>query len=547
MYDFDVILKKIGGFGRIQAILTFMICFSAIPSGLVTLAPVFIQYRPDYRCRIPILDERSSHNLSEEQILNFSTPFDPGDNKFDFCFRFPYNDTSCNANDVIKCFNTSAEPEICKDGYYYDRTLFSETVVTEFNIVCENRYLDTLATSLFMAGRCIGTILCGYIADRFGRKKTIVASYLACFVAVLSCSFVHEMWMFILLRTMTAFFDNGSYVPNFLYLLEMTSEQHRSIVGLTYQISFSVGYMLLSGLAYYARNWHHLEMAIAMCMVPYLIFLLFIPESPRWLFSRKRNVEAMKITRRFARCNKVRLSEADILLHAEVKEKDKISRARTYTTKDLFKTPKTRIVTLKILFLWVTSGLVYYGISLNASSLSGNIFINNCLSGVMETVAYFLIMFLMNKTGRRWMLIFLFALAGLGLLVGTALMEIVGGNESVIFFFIGKFGIAGAYAVIYNFTTELYPTVTRGNGVSAGATSANLASVFAPVMIELQDSLSWLPNVLFGVMAVIATFITYTMPETGSRNMCETIEEAEIFYAGKRKQRVSVDSSSSML
>ena len=103
----------------------------------------------------------------------------------------------------------------------------------------------------------------------------------------------------------------------------------------------------------------------------------------------------------------------------------------------------------------------------------------------METVAYFLIMFLMNKTGRRWMLIFLFALAGLGLLVGTALMEIVGGNESkcwllcnaggvlrssesfdvislgVIFFFIGKFGIAGAYAVIYNFTTELYPTVTR--------------------------------------------------------------------------------------
>ena len=49
MIDFDVVLEQIGGFGRYQIILVCMVCYYSIPSGINSLAPVFMNYKPDYR------------------------------------------------------------------------------------------------------------------------------------------------------------------------------------------------------------------------------------------------------------------------------------------------------------------------------------------------------------------------------------------------------------------------------------------------------------------------------------------------------------------
>ena len=49
MYDFDIILNEIGGFGRYQIMLVIMVSYYSIPSGINSLAPVFMNYRPDYR------------------------------------------------------------------------------------------------------------------------------------------------------------------------------------------------------------------------------------------------------------------------------------------------------------------------------------------------------------------------------------------------------------------------------------------------------------------------------------------------------------------
>ena len=49
MIDFDVILGHLGGFGLYQIMLVFMVCYYSIPSGMISLSPVFTNYRPNYR------------------------------------------------------------------------------------------------------------------------------------------------------------------------------------------------------------------------------------------------------------------------------------------------------------------------------------------------------------------------------------------------------------------------------------------------------------------------------------------------------------------
>ena len=61
---------------------------------------------------------------------------------------------------------------------------------------------------------------------------------------------------------------------------------------------------------------------------------------------------------------------------------------------------------------------------------------------------------------------------------------------------------------------------------------ARVGAIAAPYIILWQDSLSWGPNVIFAAFSLVACVTTMFLPETTGRTMCQTIEEAELFYAG---------------
>ena len=48
-------------------------------------------------------------------------------------------------------------------------------------------------------------------------------------------------------------------------------------------------------------------------------------------------------------------------------------------------------------FYRFATALVYYGLALNAGNISGDIFLNNALNGILEILAYFILQFLMDR------------------------------------------------------------------------------------------------------------------------------------------------------
>ncbi|XP_078489501.1 organic cation transporter protein-like [Ciona intestinalis] len=540
MIDFDIILKHIGGLGRFQIILIFLVGYYSIPAGINSLAPVFINYTPAFRCSVPQFDTNPYYtNLTENEILNLTTPLDKN-GEYDTCYRYDYNASYC-MEGSLDCVNKSAAKIPCDQGYHYDRSIFPETVITEFDLVCDNKYLDALATSLYMIGVLLGSLIFGNISDRFGRKITMIVTSVLCFAGLLGCAFVHNFTLFVVSRVFVAFFGFGTFISNFVYLLEITSNKWRTLLGVSFQLGFAIGYMILSGVAYQWSNWHDMEIAMSIVSVPYALFLFFIPESPRWLFSNGREDEAKKITRRFAKYNKVTLDEPDIWKEADTDTSQKSANETakaTYSSIDLFRTPAIRWVTFKLILSWFVNSMVYYGISLNAGALAGDIFVNNALNGVMEIAAYVIVIAFMDITGRRFMLTAMLVLASASLICSTIVNEYAGDDQGlitlgVVFAFAAKIGISGSYAVVYNFTSELYPTVVRTNGVGVGSTFARFGSILSPFILALQTYLRWLPNVIFGVAAAAAALLSYTLPETKGIDMMETIEEAERFYNGK--------------
>ena len=60
--------------------------------------------------------------------------------------------------------------------YIYDNTYFDETVVTKFDLICDNEYKKSFLGTVLIMGLLFGSLLGGFIGDKFGRKT---ANFLA--------------------------------------------------------------------------------------------------------------------------------------------------------------------------------------------------------------------------------------------------------------------------------------------------------------------------------------------------------------------------------
>jgi len=512
--------------------------------GPMLSSGIYMSAVPQHRCTIPALDS-GAYNISDEQIYELSIPLNNDGTEYSSCQRYAYNFTACQDNsDLYNCLllqgNHSDIGVInCDNGYFYEQDVFLETPVSQYDLVCDNVSLDSLANTLFFLGFFIGSLFVGPLTDWFGRVVAMQVVCLGLAITGTITAFMPNYAGYVIMRTLTAAFDINCFITIYTYVNEMTSTELRTYAVLYLNINCAVSHVLLPWFCYALLDWRYIHILFSLLPLPFLLVSLFIPESPRWLATKGKYDKLRKVLTKYAESNGASLNDETWCQIKDQLQADKKAAEASATKKkvavwDLFKRPLMRIMSFNTMFMWFTVAMVYYGLTLNGGKLSGDFYINNTLNSVVEIIGDTSILFTF-LIGRKKL--FAIGLLGAGTLCIASMLTNLFANgdqalitASTVLVISGKAFGSLCFALVYVVTVEIFPTEARATAISMGSMAARVGSMLSPFILQVNNSLPWFTQTVFGSLSIIAGFLTFLFPETNNVEFQSSLDESEEFY-----------------
>ncbi|KAJ8029102.1 Organic cation transporter-like protein [Holothuria leucospilota] len=463
--ELDDILSQLGDFGRYQTIIyLFISLIGQVPGSWHMLAISFLGAVPDHHCHIPDGGSLQDH-------IPYTTDPDTGEIEYDSCSIYANNGEP----------NSTTE---CSD-WDYAKEPYGDTIVSEWDLVCDDSNLVEISQSVFMAGVMVGSILFGQLSDRFGRKPILFASLAMQVIVGTVVVFSSSLIFFTVVRFFVGVLEQGYDITSYVMVTELFTPRRRAYAGILLTNFWALGIMSLPLLAWLIQDWRYLQLAITLPLLLALPTWWIIPESPRWLLSMGRYRKVNKILDKIAKFNGKAI-ESFVLSHHDVSAENTIEdgsitncggaandtktvneqTANMTSVFDLFKTRLICKITVIMMFVWFVNAIIYYGLSLNTGSLAGDPYLNFFLSGAVEIPSYILAVAVVTWFGRKIPVCCFHFIGGLACIV-TVLIPTATDKEKDLSALIvttamtGKFCIAASYAIVFLYASELFPTVVR--------------------------------------------------------------------------------------
>ncbi|RYP42576.1 hypothetical protein DL767_000100 [Monosporascus sp. MG133] len=162
-----------------------------------------------------------------------------------------------------------------------------------------------LMVNLFNIGSIVSFFITPYVADHFGRKAAI--TYGCIFMIAGGCvsAFCNGYEMFVAGRFILGFGNSLSQMASPLLLTEICHPQHRGPVTAVYNCLWNLGALLVAwigwGTAQLTNDWSWRSITLLQILpsVMQIVFIGWIPESPRYLMAKDRPEEALHILAKY--------------------------------------------------------------------------------------------------------------------------------------------------------------------------------------------------------------------------------------------------------
>ncbi|VDO37796.1 unnamed protein product [Haemonchus placei] len=364
----------------------------------------------------------------------------------------------------------------------------------EFGYLCaEGRWVKS-SISVQMVGVLIGTLFFGTMSDRYGRKSSLLISYVMTSVFSIAASFSNSLVAFTVLRSILGFFSGGLLGTYGVYKMEHIPKRHRFWVATV--IAWAPNFIMLNVVAYFSHDWRTFQRVLVIISSPAILLFLFVHESPRWLIQKGKIKEARHVLQRIQHIDRQKESKKEEMekmldiAHQELQLREK--KMKNYNVRHLFYNKEMTLATLVFcggvqrisfveeflvetstrLFCRFMSSMINYGLIFNIETLSGSFFVNSILMGFI-----------------RWSINIAF-----GIFITKTISAI-----------------------------EYYPTVVRNSGLAFKSTCSRLGTILAPQLFIVS---SWdsLPYIVLTAMAALDTmFYQLVIPETKGKPLPENL------------------------
>src|ERR1700692_301126 len=355
--------------------------------------------------------------------------------------------------------------------------------------------LHGIAMASALYGTVVGALAGGWPADRFGRKATLLWIGVLYLVGAIGSALATNVSIFIVARFIGGLGIGISTVVAPLYISEIAPAKHRGQLAGMFQFNIVFGIViafvsnaLLAGIGDNAWRW-----MLGVAAFPSLLYTLlcfFLPESPRWLLSRKGDREnGMKILQRI----EPEATEAEIKAQAD----EIIAASSGQTSSARFWTARLRkpiLLAIFIAFFNQLSGInaiLYFAPRIfELTGLGAKAALLQSIGiGITNLVFTFVGLWLIDRLGRRTLLyIGSFGyIASLGLVAWAFFTSHLSIVPVCIFAFIAAHAI-GQGAVIWVLISEIFPNRHRAEGQTLGSFThwifAAALTTFFPKMVS---------------------------------------------------------------
>jgi sugar porter (SP) family MFS transporter len=387
-----------------------------------------------------------------------------------------------------------------------------------------------LLTSLLLVGAVIGALAAGRVADRIGRRPTVLATAVLFVAGVMLAAFSPSYGVLIAARVVIGLAVGSASMVVPLYISETAPPRVRGGLVSFNQLAITLGilisYLVDYGLAS-SQNW---RLMFGLAAVPAILMfagMLFQHESPHWLITQGREDEARAV---------LRLVREEGNIDAEIAQVRELSRRKS-SFREVFDPAVRHVLIIGValaVFQQITgiNTIIYYAPTLLASAGLGSsaALLANAVNGAVNVGMTIVAIRLLDRVGRRPLLLsgttgmavglvvvaVTFLIGGSHLHGGSALIAIAG-----LLIFTGSFAI-GLGPVFWLLISEIYPVKIRGQAMSV-ATMANWGANFA-VTISFLTLLGALGGAgtffLFAGLTIVAlAYFQWQVPETRNRSL----------------------------
>ena len=484
--EMEKIFAHVGGFGRCQIRFVTWLCLIRAIHVLNLFSYAFIKAPPTSVCA-----------LNEEDDANF---------------------TLCECPPAARVFDTRN----------------ASSIVSTFHLTCDRQWLIPLTFSLKVLGS-LGQPVLGFAGDRFGRKPLIFGCVLGSIATHQTAGLVNDFITFATCCLINGFFSSGIVAGVSILGNELVAGRRRSYVSAAYSVGMSFGLVILSALAYAFRHWRAFYGSLSVAMAITLAFYFDLPESPRWLLSRKRTEEAKAVLERIAKGNgnaPPDWIEFEATGNGQVDESEHdVKHTKSITLCDMFSTWRLLAMSLTVTYGISAITILYYSTTLLAGPVSGDLYLGMALSGLMEIPADFAGAYLMTLFGRKRTVAVLLIVSGAFL--AAQYFVAYPASLSIGAVFCAKFCASASFALSVVHISEMFPTRIRTTALTSVFLVRAAVSASAPYIVDLgaNDEDAGLTFMALGASALLAGVGNLAfLPETSGKEMPETIRDVRNLF-----------------